>query len=90
VNEPDKVLDLSAYRQRARSRHEHATPGEHDPLAGCPFCGEREKLTVHTASDDDIPDEVRAGVYCFGCDANGPPAATEQEAAQKWNARATA
>jgi Lar family restriction alleviation protein len=58
-----------------------------EPLS-CPFCGSgADQLVVERWSDEDDPD-ASYHVECLKCGCNGPEAATQAEAAQKWNARA--
>ena len=51
-------------------------------LRPCPFCGHRVRTEdIFTAGNK----HVRSWVHCWGCDAIGPPANSEEEAAEKWN-----
>lgn len=52
-------------------------------VVSCPFCGSRTGIFINLLSDRSLR------WICAGCDALGPPTATEAAAIRAWNRRST-
>jgi Lar family restriction alleviation protein len=53
-------------------------------LQPCPFCGEKEDGEIDTNTN---PSGTCHYVWCWNCEAQGPPRRTEGEAIEEWNKR---
>ncbi len=56
------------------------------PLS-CPFCGSGRIAIPGTASNPDLPEQIRFCCYCVSCDAEGPCDPDREEAVRRWNNR---
>lgn len=69
-------------------------PNSWPDLKPCPFCGGTEEggdLVMSAHEDEDEQGELLTitTVWCMQCGGEGPTGDTDQEAAEKWNRRAS-